>query len=303
MENKGKMMKHLINIQELTLDEINQIYTRAQEFEKGYRKSNHINAHVATMFFENSTRTKMSFEMAINKINAKKYDFCANTSSLNKGEDLFDTINNLSAIGINAVIMRHSDNNLIKDLASKKYYQEVSFINAGSGTNSHPTQALLDYYTIKKQFLNLNDKTITIVGDIAHSRVARSNIALLKNFNMKIRCLAPESLTGEKIEGVEYYTNLKEAFENTDIVMALRIQKERIQEKINLEEYIKNYQITKENLPYATFLMHPGPINKDVEIASDVLEMQNAKTILNQARNGVYIRMAILDMLLSVQGL
>lgn len=296
-------MKHLINIENLSIDEINQIYTRASEFEKGVRKSNHINAHVVTMFFENSTRTKMSFEMAINKLNANKYDFCAETSSLNKGEDLYDTINNLSAIGMNAVIMRHSDNNLIKELTSKKYYQDISFINAGSGVNSHPTQALLDFYTIKRHFLNLNDKIITIVGDIAHSRVAMSNIALLKNFNVKIRCLAPDNLIGEKIPGVEYYTNLKDAFYEADIIMALRIQKERIQEHIDIESYIKNYQITKDNLPYAAFLMHPGPINKDIEIASDVLEMQNAKTILNQAKNGVYVRMAILDMLLSTQGL
>lgn len=296
-------MKHLINIEDLSTDEINQICTRAQDFEKGIRKANHINAHVVNMFFENSTRTKMSFEMAINKLNAKKYDFCADTSSLNKGEDLFDTINNLSAIGISTVVLRHSDNQLIKDLSCEKYFQEVSFINAGSGTNAHPTQALLDYYTMKRQFLNLSDKTITIVGDIAHSRVAMSNITLLKKFGVNIRCLAPENLTGERIDGVQYYTNLKEAFEGADIIMALRIQKERIQEHVDLEEYIKNYQITKENLPYAAFLMHPGPINKDIEISSDVLKTQNARTILNQAKNGVYIRMAVLDMILSAQGL
>ena len=272
-------MKHLINIEDLSTEEINQIYTRAQDFEKGIRKANHLNAHIVNMFFENSTRTKMSFEMAINKLNANKYDFCSETSSLNKGEDLFDTINNLSAIGMNAVVLRHSDNNLIKELSSKKYFQDISFINAGSGTNAHPTQALLDYYTIKKHFLNLSDKTITIVGDIAHSRVAMSDITLFKKFNMKIRCLSSENLIGEKIEGVEYYTNL------------------------NIESYIKNYQITKENLPYAAFLMHPGPINKDIEIKSDVLDMPNARTILNQAKNGVYVRMAILDMLLSSQGL
>lgn len=296
-------MKHLINIEDLSTEEINQIYTRAQDFEKGIRKANHLNAHIVNMFFENSTRTKMSFEMAINKLNANKYDFCSETSSLNKGEDLFDTINNLSAIGMNAVVLRHSDNNLIKELSSKKYFQDISFINAGSGTNAHPTQALLDYYTIKKHFLNLSDKTITIVGDIAHSRVAMSDIALFKKFNMKIRCLSSENLIGEKIEGVEYYTNLKEAFENSDIIMALRIQKERIQEHVDIESYIKNYQITKENLPYAAFLMHPGPINKDIEIKSDVLDMPNARTILNQAKNGVYVRMAVLDMLLSSQGL
>ena len=137
-------MKHLINIEKLSPEEINQICTRAQEFEKGIRKSNHLNAHIVNMFFENSTRTKMSFEMAINKLNASKYDFCAETSSLNKGEDLYDTINNLSAIGMNIVVLRHNDDNLINQLASQKYYQEISFVNAGSGMNSHPTQALLD---------------------------------------------------------------------------------------------------------------------------------------------------------------
>ena len=296
-------MKHLLNINDLTIDEINQIYTRASEFEKGIRKSNHINAHIVNMFFENSTRTKMSFEMAINKLSANKYDFCANTSSLNKGEDLFDTINNLSAIGMNIVVMRHSDNKLIEELANKEYYQDISFINAGSGTNAHPTQALLDYYTMKKYFLDLSDKKIVFVGDIAHSRVANSNIKLLKKVGAKIKCLAPEFFIGEKIEGVEYSTDLKKAFEDADIIMALRIQKERIQEHIDIEEYIKNYQITKENLPYAAFLMHPGPVNRDIEIRSDVLEMQNAQTILNQARNGVYIRMAIIDMLLAQKGL
>ena len=232
-------MKHIINIEDLTVEEINQIYNRASEFEKGIRKANHLKGHVVNMFFENSTRTKMSFEMAENKISANKYDFFADTSSIQKGEDLFDTINNLSAIGMNVVVMRHQDNNLIKNLSKKSYFQEISFINAGSGTKSHPTQALLDFYTMKKHFMDLSNRTVVIVGDIAHSRVAKSNISLLKKFGTKIRCLAPENLTGEKIEGVEYYTSLKEAFEEADIIMALRIQKERIQEKIDFDEYIK----------------------------------------------------------------
>ncbi len=296
-------MKHLINIESLSNDEINQIYSRACEFEKGIRKSNHSGAHVANMFFENSTRTKMSFEMAQNKLNINKYDFCADTSSLNKGEDLYDTLNNLSAIGIDTIVMRHTNDELINLLALKTYFKELSFINAGSGKTAHPTQALLDFYTMKRHFLNLSGKTITIVGDIAHSRVAKSNIELLQRFDMVIRCLAPENLMGEKIDGVNYYTDLKEAFENADIIMALRIQKERIQEQIDLDYYIKNYQITKENLPYAAFLMHPGPINKDIEIKSDVLLTQNARTILNQAKNGVFVRMAILDMILAAKGL
>ncbi len=296
-------MKHLINIESLTTDDIIQIYNRACEFEKGIRKSNHINAHVATMFFENSTRTKMSFEMAANKIHANMYDFCANTSSLNKGEDIFDTINNLTAIGMNAVILRHSDDLLVNNLANRRFYQEISFINAGSGATAHPTQALLDFYTIKKHFLDLNQKTITFVGDVAHSRVAKSNIVLLKKFGMNLRVLAPENFQGAHIEGVKYYTSLPEAFEGSDIIMALRIQRERIQEYIDFDYYINNFQITKENLPYAAFLMHPGPVNRDIEIRSDVLELQNARTILNQAKNGVYVRMAILDLVLASQGL
>lgn len=296
-------MKHLINIDSLTKEEINQIYQRASEFEKGIRKSNHTNGNVISMFFENSTRTRLSFEMATNKINAKFYDFKAEVSSTNKGEDIYDTINNLSAIGLNVAILRHSDNNLIKELSSKTYYNDISFINAGSGTDSHPTQALLDFYTLKKQFCDLKGKTITLVGDVAHSRVAGSNIKLFKKFDMEIRCLAPEYFAGEKIEGVEYFDNLTTAFEGTDIIMALRIQKERIQEHIDIGNYIKNYQITKENLPYAAFLMHPGPVNRGVELSNEVFELQNAKTILNQARNGVFVRMAILDMLLSAQGL
>jgi len=296
-------MKHLIDVENLTVDEINQICAKASDFEKGIRKSNHSNAHVVNMFFENSTRTKFSFEVAQDKLNCNRHDFTAELSSLNKGESLYDTINNLSAIGANVIIFRHQDNELIKQAASQRYFQEISFVNAGSGTTAHPTQALLDYYTIKKRFLNLSEKTITIVGDIAHSRVAKSNIALLKKFNMDIRCLAPEELTGDKIGGVKYFTNLEEAFEGADIIMALRIQKERISEKIDFENYIKNYQITKDNLPYSAFLMHPGPVNRNIEIKEDVLETQNAKTILEQAKNGVYVRMAILESILSSQGL
>ena len=296
-------MKHLLDIKSLSADDINKICIRASEFEKKMRKSNHSNGHVVNMFFENSTRTKLSFEMAENKIFTNKYNFDASVSSINKGEDLYDTVNNLSAIGMNVFVIRHQSNTLINELREKTYYSPVSFINAGSGTSSHPTQALLDYYTLKKHFLDLSEKTVAIVGDIAHSRVAKSNIELLRKFNTKIRCIAPKEFQDESVTGIEYCTDLKEGLENVDVVMALRIQQERIQEKINFEDYIENYQITKENLPYAALLMHPGPVNKDIEIKSDVLFTQNAATILKQAENGVYIRMAILDMILSGQGL
>lgn len=297
-------MDNLIDISSLTIDDINEIIKRAIDFEKGIRKSNHNSANVVTMFFENSTRTKMSFEMAIHKISANHFDFTIDTSSLSKGEDLFDTINNLSAIGYHAVILRHKDNELIKKLSSEKYYNEMAFINAGSGTYSHPTQALLDYYTMKKHFYDLKDKTITIVGDIAHSRVASSNIALFKKMGVKnIHCLAPVYLTGERIEGVVYHTNLQNALSNSDIVMALRIQKERIQESVDIDDYIKNYQITRENLPHNVFLMHPGPVNWGIELSEDLKHNISSQTILTQAKNGVFVRMAVLDILLGKRGL
>ena len=296
-------MKHLTNIEQLTVEEINQIYQRACEFEKGMRSANHPSGNVINMFFENSTRTRLSFEMAINKINAKIFDFKADISSINKGEDLFDTINNLSAIGLNLVIMRHSDDKLIEQLSSNIYYNDVSFVNAGSGISSHPTQALLDYCVLKKHFLNLENKIITFVGDIAHSRVAKSNIVLLKKFGMKIRCLCPSYFMGEKIPDVEYFEDLHSALYGCDVVMALRIQKERIQENIDYNDYIKRFQLTKDNLPYAVLLMHPGPVNWGIELSNDISQLQNSKTILRQAHTGVYTRMAILDILLSGQGL
>ena len=296
-------MKHLLNIESLSIEQIDKIISRTNDFENGLTCQNRSNAHILNMFFENSTRTKMSFEMAINKINAKRYDFCASNSSLNKGEDIFDTINNLTAIGMKIVILRHSQNDLIDELAKKEYFHDISFVNAGSGTQSHPTQALLDFYTMKQHFGDVKGKTIVLTGDIIHSRVAKSNIALLKKYGAKIRCLAPTYFMGDEIKGVEHFDKINEAFKGADIIMALRVQKERIKENIDIDSYVRNYRITRQNLPDNVFLMHPGPINKDIEIQSDVLGMDCAKTILRQAQNGVYVRMAVLDILLKQWGL
>ncbi len=296
-------MKHLIKIEDLTVDDINNIYECACAFERGEKKANFKDKYVCNMFFENSTRTKLSFEMAQSKININKFNFEANVSSINKGEDMFDTINNLVAIGMDAFVLRHKDDNLIQELSKMSYFKEISFVNAGSGKSAHPTQALLDFYTIKSYFSDLKGKTITITGDIAHSRVAKSNIALLKKFYMNIRCLAPIELQGEKIEGVDYYTSLKEAFEGSDIIMALRIQKERFEnETLNLDDYIKNYQINENTMPDNAILMHPGPINKDIEISSSLLNSNKGETILKQTQNGVFIRMAVLNNIIETRG-
>ena len=296
-------MKHLLSIEGLDVSEINQILIRALEFEKGKRSANHPHAHIVNMFFENSTRTKMSFEMAANKIHAQKYDFCAGNSSINKGEDIYDTVNNLSAIGANIIVMRHENNILVSKLSKMQYFGDISFVNAGSGTATHPTQALLDYYTMKQRFVDMVGRIVVFVGDVAHSRVAKSNIALLKKFGAKIRCLCPEYFKGNEIQGVEYFSDIKLAFKDADVVMALRIQRERIEEKVDLRDYIEKYQINSSNLPQNAFLLHPGPVNKGIEISSELFNTNCTNTFLKQAHNGVFIRMAVLDMLLGQWGL
>ena len=258
------------------------------------------------IFFENSTRTYFSFEMALNKLGVSVYNFETSKSSLSKGEDFFDTVNNLAAIGFDACIIRTSEEGLIKrtieeNQNGRKFFKKIALINAGEGSSAHPTQALLDFVTIKEKFSDLNGLNLVIVGDIRHSRVAKSNIELLNRFGVKIKCVAPKYFMDETIKNVEWCDNMDEAFENADIVMALRIQKERIQGIIEFEDYIKNYQITEENLPKNAILMHPGPVNRDIEVTSGFLDSKRGETILTQAHNGVFTRIAILEMIFQSQ--
>ena len=286
-------MKHLDKIENLTKEEIQNIIEAAKSFKTG-KYANYPTRHAALMFFENSTRTKFSFECALKRLGANVYVFDTAKSSITKGEELFDTINNMSAIGINTFIIRTREENLIEKLKEKNFYKPVHFINAGEGKSSHPTQALLDYFTIIEHLGSVKNKKVVIVGDIKHSRVARSNVALLKKEGADVVCSAPEYFQ-DNIEGVYYEKNLNNALLGADIVMCLRIQTERLEKEISKDDYIKNYRISKENLPENALLMHPGPVNRDVEITSDVIDSSQGKTILNQAENGVYIRMAILD--------
>ena len=245
--------------------------------------------------------------MALNKLGASIYRFDTSKSSITKGEDFFDTVNNLAAIGFDACVIRTSQDGLIRktideQLKGRRFFKNIALINAGEGISSHPTQALLDFVTIKEHFKNLDGLNLTIVGDIRHSRVAKSNIELLSRFGVRIKCLAPSYFKDETIQNVEWHSVLDEALENTDIVMALRIQKERIQDIIEFEDYIKNYQITEENLPKNAVLMHPGPVNRDIEVTSGLLDSKRGVTILTQAHNGVFTRMAILEMIFQNQG-
>lgn len=298
-------LKHLIDIKSLTTGEIEAIAQKALEFKNSTctLKNTLEGKNAAMIFFENSTRTYFSFEMALNKLGASIYRFDTSKSSITKGEDFFDTVNNLAAIGFDACVIRTSQDGLIRktideQLKGRRFFKNIALINAGEGISSHPTQALLDFVTIKEHFKNLDGLNLTIVGDIRHSRVAKSNIELLSRFGVRIKCLAPSYFKDETIQNVEWHSVLDEALENTDIVMALRIQKERIQDIIEFEDYIENYQLTEQNLPDNCILMHPGPVNRDVEITSAVLNSKKGETILKQAHNGVFTRMAILDSIL-----
>ena len=291
------MLNKLIKIENLTSVDIEQIMDDAFSYKYGKDTSKFENKTVCLMFFENSTRTKISFEMAAKKLKMNVINFDTQTSSINKGESLKETMENLYFIGINGVIIRTSDDNLIQNLTDNVSYP-IKFINAGSGKTSHPTQALLDYFTMKEKITSVTGKKIVIVGDIEHSRVAKSNIALLKNFGAKITICSPKYFKPQIMpSGVTYEEDLKTSIKDADVVMGLRIQRERILEAYSEAEYIKNYRISSQLLnDYApdAILMHPGPVNRDVEITSELLDSERGKTILTQAQNGVFVRMALL---------
>ncbi|MDD3420398.1 MAG: aspartate carbamoyltransferase, partial [Candidatus Gastranaerophilales bacterium] len=216
-------------------------------------------------------------------------------------ESMKDTIDNLSAIGINGVVIRHSESGFVQKSADEVDCP-VAFINAGDGNHAHPTQALLDFYTMQKHLGSVEGKNIVIVGDIYHSRVARSNIELLLKLGAKVTLCAPKYFRADDIKGVIWENNLKTSLKKADVAMFLRVQNERLQEEIPLDDYIKDYGLTLSKLrDYAKpdiIIMHPGPVNRGVELSSDILDGEYGKVILEQAHNGVYIRMAVLELLL-----
>jgi aspartate carbamoyltransferase catalytic subunit len=255
---------------------------------------------VVNLFMEPSTRTRFSFEVAEKRLSADTLNFSASASSVTKGETLFDTARNLMAMSPDFIVIRHPNSGAPHRLAT---IVPASIINAGDGINEHPTQALLDAFTMRRHCGRLKGLTVVIAGDIRHSRVARSNIFLLKKMGATVRIVAPASLLPVEIEalGVEPFVRLEPALEGADVVMMLRIQLER-QKKVNfpsLREYYDFFALTPERLRLATpkaLVMHPGPMNRGVEIDSAVADGAQS-VILEQVTNGVAIRMAILYLL------
>jgi aspartate carbamoyltransferase catalytic subunit len=298
-------VKHLLGIKELQPEDIQVIFRTADNFKQVLqRQIKKVPAlrdtTVANVFFENSTRTRISFELAQKRLSADVVNFSASGSSVSKGETLIDTVNNILAMKVDMVVMRHSASGAPWFLAN---HIDASIINAGDGINEHPTQALLDAFSIREKLGELKGKRVAIIGDIMHSRVALSNIYCLKKLGAEVMVAGPPTLIPKHIEGlgvkVEY--DVKKALQWCEVANVLRIQLERQNKPLfsTLREYALYYGVNKQmldSLQKEILIMHPGPINRGVEINSDVADSKQS-IILDQVENGVAIRMAVIYLL------
>tara|TARA_B100000989_G_scaffold295482_1_gene276668 strand:- start:1698 stop:2630 length:933 start_codon:yes stop_codon:yes gene_type:complete len=297
--------KDLLGTRDLSINEINLIFETAKKFKEVLSRPikkvptlRHLT--IANIFFENSTRTKLSFELAQKRLSADIINFSSSSSSINKGESLLDTINNILVMKVDMIVVRHP-NPGAPHFISK--HINVPIINAGDGTNEHPTQALLDSFSIIEKLGSIKNKKISIIGDILHSRVAISNIYLLSKLGAKIMLCGPSTLIPRFIKnmGLTVTNDIKEALEWCDVANILRIQLERQNQVYfpSIREYSQyfgvNHKLLRE-LNKELIIMHPGPINRGVEINSDVVDSKNS-IILDQVENGVAIRMAIMYLL------
>jgi aspartate carbamoyltransferase catalytic subunit len=298
---------NLLGIKYIKRDDIDLIFNTADHFKEVLNRPikkvpSLRDITIANLFFENSTRTKLSFELAEKRLSADVINFSSSSSSIKKGETLIDTVNNILAMKVDMIVIRHPNPGAAL-LLSKNV--ESCIVNAGDGTNEHPTQALLDAYSLKEKLGDLNGRKILIVGDILHSRVALSNIYALRLLNAKIKICSPLSLIPREIEslGLSIETNLDKALSWCDAVNVLRVQYERMEKSYfpNNREYTLLYGLDKkkiDQLKKDILILHPGPINRGVEITSDIVESNNS-IILDQVENGVAIRMAVIYLLAS----
>lgn len=294
--------KDLLGLEDLSRAEIDLILTTAESFkEVSTREIKKVPAlrgkTVVNLFYEPSTRTRVSFEVAAKRLSADVINIASETSSVKKGETLIDTGMNIQALKADIVVMRHNYSGAAAMLARAL---EISVVNAGDGWHEHPTQALLDIFTLKEKLGKIEGLKVSIVGDIAHSRVARSNIWGLTKLGAKVTVCAPEMLIPANIEemGVKATCDIEEAIKGADALNILRMQFERDELAAFPEqlEYFKNFGITQERLEHAkkeVLIMHPGPINRGIEIASDVADGKNS-VIIEQVTNGIAVRMAVL---------
>src|SRR6187549_769066 len=309
--SKGNMAKqqlstrHLLGIKYITREDIELIFETSDQFKEVINRPikkvpSLRDVTIANLFFENSTRTRISFELAEKRMSADIVNFSASSSSVSKGETLLDTVNNILSMKVDMVVMRHPAPGAHMYLAQRI---SANIINAGDGTHEHPTQALLDAYSIKERLGSVRGKKVVIIGDIKHSRVALSNIYCLNKLGAEVKLCGPPTLMPKHIEslGVKVEHNLRKALEWCDVANVLRIQLERQQTKYfpSLREYAMYYGLSRDvlnSLSKPIVIMHPGPINRGVEITSDIADSEHS-IILQQVENGVAVRMAVLYLL------
>jgi aspartate carbamoyltransferase catalytic subunit len=304
---KELSVNHLIGIKHINKQDIDLIFETADHFKEVINRPikkvpSLRDVTIANIFFENSTRTKLSFELAQKRLSADVISFSAAQSSVKKGETLIDTVNNILSMKVDMVVMRHSSPGAAHFLSQNV---SASIVNAGDGAHEHPTQALLDSFTIREKLGDVGGKKIVIVGDILHSRVALSNIFALQMQGAEVKVCGPKTLIPKYIEslGVTVEPNLRKALEWADVANMLRVQNERLDVSYfpTTREYTQQYGVTKElldSLNKEIVIMHPGPINRGVEITSDAADSQQS-VILNQVENGVAVRMAVIYLLAS----
>ena len=284
-------MNHLTTTKDLSREEIEEIFADAKRFSDGSFDRDLQDKIIITLFFENSTRTKSSFEIAAKRLGAEVVHLDVSKSSTKKGETLVDTAMNLDAMGPHAIIVRHQNSGVPKILSN---YTKAAIINAGDGAHAHPTQALLDLYTLKSHFGDVEGKKIAIVGDIKNSRVANSNIELLRRFGMEVILVAPPHFLPKTSLRTTHY--LREIIDEVDAIMSLRTQTERhaSQNYASLKDYASDFCLTSELLGERDIIiLHPGPVHRNIDISDALLQDKRCK-VLEQVSNGVSVRMAIL---------
>jgi len=298
-------IKHLLGLKDVCKEDIITILDKADEFRK-ILDSDNLNVKdlagktIVNLFYENSTRTRISFELAEKRLSANPVNFSPSVSAISKGESLKDTVQNIEAMKINMIVVRHAASGVPKFLTE---FSDSVIINAGDGFNEHPTQALLDIMTIRQKFGRLEGVNVAIIGDILHSRVARSNVWGMRTLGMNVTLCGPSTLMPQHDEllGVKTTTDIYKAIENADVVMLLRMQLERQDSGLfpSMREYRQLYGLDCEKIERMkpdAIIMHPGPINRSMEIASEIADC-NRSVILDQVTNGVATRMAVLSLL------
>jgi aspartate carbamoyltransferase catalytic subunit len=308
-QNKNNELQHLLSIKGLDKKIIKKIFYDADKFliKKDIKLDDYTSLNgktVCNLFFENSTRTQTTFEIAAKRLSANVINLDIATSSQSKGESILDLINNLIAMSVDIFVIRHSEPG-IPELIAKNIKSKAHIINAGDGNREHPTQGLLDAFTIRKFKKDFSTLKVAIVGDIEHSRVAKSEISILSILGAKeIRVIGPSALMPSNIDdlNVNVFHTMKEGLKDVDVIMMLRIQKERMSNKTvpSESEYFKSFGLTQKRLKIAkddALVLHPGPINRGVEIESEVADGKQS-VILNQVKYGIAIRMAVMVMMI-----